>query len=248
MSENIDLIGESFEKSGIELNEYQIRQFYNYYLLLTEKNKVMNLTTITDYKDVIYKHFIDSCLISKIKEFYNVVNEKRQLSMIDVGTGAGFPGIPLKILYPDLKVTLLDSLNKRINFLKETVNVLELDNVECIHGRAEEYGNKIEYREKFDICVSRAVANLSTLSEYTIPFIRVKGVFISYKAGNIEEEVNNSKNALKMLNSKIIKVENVYLNDNNGNVYERNFVIIEKDKKLSSKYPRKSGMPSKNPL
>lgn len=168
--------------------------------------------------------------------------------LIDVGTGGGFPGIPIKILYPNIKMTLLDSLNKRINFLKEVVKELGLEGVECIHGRAEDYGSDIKYREKYDICVSRAVANLSTLSEYCVPFVKVGGSFISYKASDIQEEVSHSKKAVKILSSKIVGVKKIELNDNDENIYERNFVIITKERKLSKLYPRKSGIPSKNPL
>lgn len=245
------IIGKAFNKIGIHLSEVQINQFYNYYLFLVEKNKVMNLTAITEYEDVIIKHFVDSLLICKIKYFDDMLNrntEGNSIRMIDVGTGAGFPGIPIKIVYPDIKITLLDSLNKRISFLNEVIEKLNMKDITCIHGRAEDYGCNPDYREKFDICVSRAVANLSTLSEYCVPFINVGGEFISYKASDIEQEVKHSKNAVKQLGCKVIDVIKMNLLDMKENEYERSFVIISKEKVLSKKYPRKSGIPSRKPL
>lgn len=253
--ENMDcernFIKEAFIKIGIELNELQINQFYKYYLYLVEKNKVMNLTAITEYEDVVIKHFVDSLLICKVKYFENMLinsDEHKIKNLIDIGTGAGFPGIPIKIVYPDIKITLLDSLNKRINFLNEVIEILDLKNITCIHGRAEDYGCNPEYREKYDICVSRAVANLSTLSEYCVPFIKVGGTFVSYKASAIETEVSQADNAFKQLGCKVKDVEKMNLSDRKDNEYERSFVIICKEKTLSKKYPRKSGIPSRNPL
>lgn len=244
-------IEDSFNKIGIQLTELQINQFYEYYLYLIEKNKVMNLTAITEFEDVVIKHFIDSILICKVEWFEKFILNGRTgdgVRMIDVGTGAGFPGIPIKIVYSDIKITLLDSLNKRINFLNEVIEKLELKDITCIHGRAEDYGCNPEYREKFDICVSRAVANLSTLSEYCVPFIKIGGKFVSYKASEIEEELHLAKNAVKLLGCNIDNVLKLNLSDGKENVYERSFVIINKEKKLQKKYPRKSGTPSKNPL
>ena len=243
----INKIIEQFDNFGIVICELQAKQFYDYFELLVETNKVMNLTAITEFDDVVFKHFIDSVLIKNIKELDERLSGS-DVSIIDVGTGAGFPGIPLKILYPNIKLTLLDSLNKRINFLKSVVEKLELKNVECIHGRAEDFGSNKKYREKYDFCVSRAVANLSTLSEYCLPFVKVGGNFISYKALSTEEEVENAKRAIKILSSKIIDVYKMVVKDNNNTEYERNFVIINKEKILSKQYPRKSGIPSKNPL
>lgn len=251
MSCDRSFIEKAFNRIGIELSELQINQFYEYYLYLVEKNKVMNLTAITEYEDVVIKHFVDSLLICKVKCFDNIVNKKnndKKIRVIDVGTGAGFPGIPIKILYPDMEITLLDSLNKRINFLNEVIEKLDLKKITCIHGRAEDYGCNSKYREEFDICVSRAVANLSTLSEYCVPFIKVGGKFISYKASDIEEEIKQAKNALKMLGCKIDDVLKMNLSDMRENKYERSFVVIDKEKILSKKYPRKSGIPSRNPL
>lgn len=242
-----DKIIEQFGNFGIVISEIQANQFYDYFEMLIETNKFINLTAITEFDDVVFKHFIDSVLIKNIYE----IDEKllgSEISIIDVGTGAGFPGIPLKILYPNIKLTLLDSLNKRIKFLQSVVEKLQIKDVECIHGRAEDFGSDKKYREKYDFCVSRAVANLSTLSEYCLPFVKVGGNFISYKSSSAEDEVENAKKAIKILSSKIIDVNKMIVKDNNDIEYERNFVIINKEKKLLKQYPRKSGIPSKNPL
>ena len=207
--------------------------------MVVEKNKVMNLTGITEFDEFIDKHYIDSLSI------VNAVDMTRVNSIIDVGTGAGFPGIPLKILYPHLKITLLDSLNKRIRFLDSVVNDLGLEDVTLIHGRAEDAGRDLNHREKYDLCVSRAVANLSTLSEYCTPFIKVEGEFISYKASNSEEEINSSKSAVSKLGCEIKWIKNMKIPDSD---IERTFVCISRKKTLSSRYPRKSGIPSKEPL
>lgn len=248
MSEKIDIIISEFKKAGISVSEMQAKMFYEYYDMLIETNKVMNLTAITEFDDVIFKHFIDSVLINNIESIKEEINSKKNISIIDVGTGAGFPGIPLKILYPDINITLLDSLNKRITFLESVIERLNLKNVKCIHGRAEDFGNDKKYREKYDFCVSRAVANLSTLTEYCIPFVKVKGKFISYKASNVDEEINEAKNAIKLLSANISDVNKMIIKDNTGTEYERNFVIIEKVKPLKKQYPRKSGIPSRKPL
>lgn len=243
----INKIIEQFGDFGIEISELQAKQFYDYFEMLVETNKVMNLTAITEFDDVVFKHFIDSVLIKNIKELDEKLSGS-YVSIIDVGTGAGFPGIPLKILYPNIKLTLLDSLNKRIKFLQSVVEKLNLKNVECLHGRAEDFGSDKKYREMYDFSVSRAVANLSTLSEYCLPFVKVGGCFISYKASNTEDEVDIAKKAIKILSSKIIDINKMIVKDYNNTEYERNFVIIRKEKKLSKQYPRKSGIPSKNPL
>ena len=167
-------IRDEFSKIQIELSEKQAEQFEQYYEMLIAKNEVMNLTAITKFEEVVQKHFIDSVMIKEVRELGD--NEK----WIDVGTGAGFPGIPLKIVYPQLQVTLLDSLNKRVKFLQEVVDALGLEQVEALHGRAEEYAKKAEYREQYDCCVSRAVANLASLSEYCLPFVKVGGAFVSF--------------------------------------------------------------------
>ena len=231
-------------KINIEISDDQINCFEKYYELLIEKNKVMNLTAITDKEDVIVKHFIDSiALIPYLTD--KGINTNNKLKIIDIGTGAGFPGLPLKIMMPDVKFTLLDSLNKRVSFLNEVIDELELKDIEALHGRAEDYASDNKYREKYDICVSRAVANLSTLSEYCIPFVKEDGFFISYKAGESEEEINNSKNAIKILGGKINKVEEFVLP---GTDASRVFVFIRKQELTDKKYPRKAGVPAKKPL
>lgn len=231
-------------KINIEISDDQINCFEKYYELLIEKNKVMNLTAITDKEDVIVKHFIDSiALIPYLTD--KGININNKLKIIDIGTGAGFPGLPLKIMMPDVKFTLLDSLNKRVSFLNEVIYELKLKDIEALHGRAEDYASDNKYREKYDICVSRAVANLSTLSEYCIPFVKEDGFFISYKAGESEEEINNSKNAIKILGGKINKVEEFVLP---GTDVSRVFVFIRKLELTDKKYPRKAGVPAKKPL
>ena len=231
-------------KINIEISDDQINCFEKYYELLIEKNKVMNLTAITDKEDVIVKHFIDSiALIPYLLD--KGININNKLKIIDIGTGAGFPGLPLKIMMPDVKFTLLDSLNKRVSFLNEVIDELKLKDIEALHGRAEDYASDNKYREKYDICVSRAVANLSTLSEYCIPFVKEDGYFISYKAGESEEEINNSKNAIKILGGKINKVEEFVLP---GTDVSRVFVFIRKKELTDKKYPRKAGVPAKKPL
>lgn len=239
MELNTSVFYSGIEKLGILLSEQQINQFLKYYEMLIEKNKVMNLTAITEFDEVVVKHFIDSISIAK---YYSM---EKDSSVIDVGTGAGFPGIPLKIVYPDLSVTLLDSLNKRVKFLAEVCEELGLQNVEMIHGRAEDFGNIADYREKYDVCVSRAVANLSTLSEYCLPFVKTGGYFIPYKSGNIEEELQSSKKALNILGAKVEKIETFMLPDTE---IGRSFVFIKKKKNMPKKYPRKAGLPSKEPL
>lgn len=231
-------------KINIEISDDQINCFEKYYELLIEKNKVMNLTAITDKEDVIVKHFIDSiALIPYLTD--KGININNKLKIIDIGTGAGFPGLPLKIMMPDVKFTLLDSLNKRVSFLNEVIDELKLKDIEALHGRAEDYASDNKYREKYDICVSRAVANLSTLSEYCIPFVKEDGYFISYKAGESEEEINKSKNAIKILGGKINKVEEFVLP---GTDVSRVFVFIRKLELTDKKYPRKAGVPAKKPL
>ncbi len=226
-------------KLNIQLNEKQMYQFKFYYEMLIETNKVMNLTAITEYNEVVDKHFVDS--LSLIQ----AIDLNRPLKMIDVGTGAGFPGIPLKIAFPQLRIVLLDSLNKRINFLNRVIEALELTDIKTIHGRAEDFGRNPEYRERFDLCVSRAVANLSTLSEYCLPFVQVGGHFIPYKSGKIQEEMEASRRAVTLLGGNIAECLSYNLADTD---MERSLVIIDKVKPTKKAYPRKAGKPSKEPL
>lgn len=229
------------EEFEIYLNEEQARQFLNYYDLLKEWNSFMNLTAITEFHEVLKKHFVDS--LSLIKAIPDLA--EKSYSVIDVGTGAGFPGIPLKIAFPNLKITLLDSLNKRIKFLNETVSELKLEDVVLIHGRAEDFSKPEKKRESFDLCVSRAVANLSTLSEYCIPFVKKGGYFISYKSEKLSEEFDSAKKAIQVLGGKYERQIEFNLPD--SDIY-RNLVVIKKEKSTPLKYPRKAGLPSKEPI
>ncbi|WP_343210227.1 16S rRNA (guanine(527)-N(7))-methyltransferase RsmG [Anaerolentibacter hominis] len=225
------------------LTDAQEKQFQKYYELLTEKNKVMNLTAITEYEEVKLKHFVDSLSLIKAKRYLPASMEG--LRLIDVGTGAGFPGIPLKIYYPELEVVLMDSLNKRIGFLNEVIQELGLHGITAVHSRAEELAHKVEFREQYNICTSRAVANLATLSEYCLPFLRIGGVFISYKSGNISEELDSSKKAIQILGGKIKGIQEFTLP---GNEIARSLVVIEKVKHTGKKYPRTPGKPGKEPI
>lgn len=227
------------EQLNIALTEQQLEQFQTYYEMLIEKNKVMNLTGITEKGEVIDKHFIDSILLNK------AVDTTKPLKILDLGTGAGFPGIPLKIAYPNLNITLLDSLNKRIKFLEEVIEELGLQEIVAIHGRAEDYAKQKEHREQYDLCVSRAVANLATLSEYCLPYVKEGGYFISYKSGAVEEELNQSKKAIQEFGGRVKEVIPFTLPETD---IERTFVVIEKEKKTPKKYPRKAGLPAKEPI
>ena len=231
-----DFLKDSLNRIGVEPSDNQIEQLNKFYEMLVEKNKVMNLTAITEYEDVVIKHFIDSLIV----QYAYPVNKVK--SVIDVGTGAGFPGIVLKIFNKDVNFTLLDSLNKRINFLNEVKEELGLDKLSLIHGRAEDFARKPEYREQFDICVSRAVANLSTLAEYCLPFVKKGGFFIAMK-GAAEED--SYENALKELFGKV-ESENVFTLPESD--FTRRIICVNKIENLSTRYPRKAGIPKKNPL
>ena len=230
---------EKLSQIGITLSDKQKEQFDKFYELLVEWNKVINLTGITEYEEVNEKHFVDSLSIVKVIDMNTVE------TVIDIGTGAGFPGIPLKIAFPHIKVVLLDSLNKRINFLNTVIKELGLENIETIHGRAEDFAKQPEYREQFDLCVSRAVANLATLSEYCIPYVKKDGMFVPYKSGEIDEEVEQSKKAIHVLGGKLDKVIKFQLP---GTEIGRSFVKISKVQNTAKKYPRKAGLPSKEPI
>lgn len=225
------------EELKISLSEKQISQFMAYYEFLVEKNKVMNLTAITEFDDVVEKHFLDSLSVVKAYDF------SKKTTALDLGTGAGFPGIPLKIAFPELDVTLVDSLNKRVLFLREVIERLGLKNIAAVHARAEELGQNSDYREKFDLVVSRAVANLSSLGEYCIPFAKVGGQFISYKSGGIEAELENAKHAISILGGEVKQLCKFQLCEQ-----KRSFVAVEKVKPTPKKYPRKAGTPTKEPL
>lgn len=222
---------------GFLLEEKQINQFYVYMKLLLEWNEKINLTAITNPEEIILKHFIDSMTIAKYID--------KKLKLIDVGTGAGFPGIPLKIIREDIEITLLDSLNKRVNFLNEVISQLGLTKIQTIHSRVEDFGQDKKYREKFDCATSRAVANLSTLAEYLMPLVKLNGVCISMKGSNIEEEIQESKKAISVLGGKIEKREEFQLPKSN---MDRNIIIIRKINSTPQKYPRKSGTPAKDPI
>lgn len=237
MAYQLDKFEKGLEDLGISLNETQIKQFLDYYELLVETNKVMNLTAITEFDEVIEKHFLDSLSLCRIYDL------NREIRVLDLGTGAGFPGVPLKIAFPQIRLVLADSLNKRIKFLENVVGELSLQNVSCVHGRAEKMGRNKEYREQFDLCVSRAVANLSSLSEYCIPFVKEGGAFISYKSGEIEEEANAAKKAISVLGGELREIYKFDLYEQ-----KRSFVIIDKKKKTPKAYPRKAGTPTKEPL
>lgn len=230
-------IKENMKKININITDMQIEKFFKYMNLLIEWNKKINLTAIIEPNDIIIKHFVDCGTLLK----YLNSNEK----VIDIGTGAGFPGIPLKILDESLDITLVDSLNKRVNFLNEVVSNLNLHKINVIHSRAEDLARNMEYREKFDKVVSRAVANLTTLSEYDLPFLKIKGKFLGMKSFEIEEEIENARKAIEILGGKIEKVDRFNLIDSD---IGRSIVIISKKNRTPKQYPRKAGKPLKEPL
>lgn len=230
---------QDLKELGVSLTDKQIEQFLIYYELLTEWNSFMNLTAITEYEDVLKKHFVDS--VSLIQ----AVDVRKKLTLIDVGTGAGFPGLALKIAYPEFKVTLLDSLQKRIQFLDAVIEKLGLEGIETIHGRAEDFAKPQKLRESFDLCVSRAVANLSTLSEYCLPFVKVGGYFIPYKSEKIAQEKEEAEKALELLGGKFERQVEFMLPS--SDIY-RNLFVIKKVKETPKKFPRKAGLPAKEPI
>ena len=227
----------SMNSIGIELTDSQLNAFETYYDMLIDRNKVMNLTAITEFDEVMDKHFLDSVYL------FRSIELKANYKLIDIGTGAGFPGIPLKIVFPELKITLLDSLNKRVGFLNDVIDELNLNGIEAIHGRAEDIARDKAYRASYDVAVSRAVANLSTLSEYCLPFVKIGGKFVSYKSGDCADEVDNAKAAIHLLGGKINKIDEFSYSNNS-----RSFIVIDKVMNTSNKYPRKAGLPSKKPL
>ena len=237
--EKTAFIKEKIQELGLTVSERQAEQFGLYYELLVQWNSFMNLTAITEFEEVVQKHFVDSLSIIQ------VINPEDVDNLMDVGTGAGFPGIPLKIMYPHLNVTLLDSLKKRIDFLQEVNGRLQLEKIEAIHGRAEDYAKKGRNREQYDLCVSRAVANLSTLSEYCLPYVKIGGAFVPYKSGEIEKELEKAKSAVFLLGGKTEVCKTFVLP---GTDIGRSLLCIRKVNGCPQKYPRKSGMPAKEPL
>ena len=230
---------EFLEKHGMALSDKQEQQFYKYFELLVETNKTVNLTAITEFDEVGEKHFLDSVAPIAFIDF------KKYESLIDIGTGAGFPGLPLKILFPHLNVVLADSLNKRINFLNLVIEELGLTGVCAVHGRAEELARDPEYRESFDICVSRAVSRLSSLSELCIPFVKPEGCFIPYKTNNSDEEIKEAGKAITLLGGKIDRKIDVSIGSSH---LARSFPVIIKIKPTPNTYPRKNGVPQKKPI
>lgn len=243
---DINLLDEKAKETGITLSKRQLCQFYDYFTLLVEWNDKINLTAITKWEDVVLKHFIDSLSIVKcfndFDEFYAFFKGK---TLADIGTGAGFPGIPLKILVPELNVTLMDSLEKRVNFLNTVCKSLELSNISAVHGRVEDLAHLEQYREKFDFSTARAVAALPVLSEYCLPFVKTGGCFIAYKSEKAPEEIEASGKAISILGGKINRSVEFLLPDSDLN---RNIILINKVSSVSNKYPRKAGVPSKKPL
>lgn len=237
MEYQLEKFKHGLDELGIALKDEQMQQFLTYYEMLVEKNKVMNLTAITEFDEVVEKHFLDSLSLVKA---YDLTQPVR---ILDLGTGAGFPGIPLKIAFPELEIVLADSLNKRILFLDEVIAELGLQKITTVHARAEELARNKEYRESFDLVVSRAVANLASLSEYCVPFVKLGGKFISYKSGEIDEELVNAKRAIFLLGGKTEEVVKFDLYDQ-----KRSFVLIKKEKGTPKTYPRKAGTPTKSPL
>ncbi len=228
---------EKAEKIQVKIEEVQAKKLYDYMQLLLSWNEKMNLTAITEPNEVIVKHFIDSFTVSQYIE--------KNSYMVDVGTGAGFPGIPLKIVRPDISIVLVDSLQKRVHFLEEVIQKLTLTDIDAIHSRIEEFGKNKIYREKFDYVTSRAVANLAVLSEYMLPLLKISGKAICMKGANVETEINEAKKAIKILGGKIEKVETFLLPDTD---MSRNIIVIKKQQNTPNQYPRKAGLPAKQPI
>lgn len=242
LEEALSILYNGLDDLNIKITKNQEKQLIRYYEMLVEKNKVMNLTSITEIKEVVVKHFLDSLALVKIISSDYL---KKQIKVIDIGTGAGFPGIPLKIVFPEIDVTLLDSLNKRLVFLNEVIEDIGLHNIETVHGRSEDIARDCEHREKYDLCVSRAVANLSSLSELCIPFVKREGFFVSYKAGDSADEISEAGYAIEKLGGKVENIVEFTIPNTNLN---RVFVKIKKEKETPKAYPRKAGTPIKLPL
>lgn len=239
MEYNIAILENGCRELGISLSKLQKEQLIHYYELLCEWNKVMNLTGITELDEVLLKHFVDSLTIVKALDMRGIQN------MIDVGTGAGFPGIPIKIMFPHIQVVLLDSLNKRLNFLNAVIGELGLTGVETIHRRAEEAARMEQYRDTFDLSVSRAVSRLCVLTEYCLPYVKAGGYFVSYKSGKVQEELEEGKKAISLLGARLEKVVEFQLLDSE---MDRSLVVIKKERATPKKFPRNAGKPAKEPL
>lgn len=246
--ENQSILIEGLKSFGLDISDKQIMQFEKYYEMLVEKNKVMNLTAITEYDDVMLKHFVDSLSIAKVamedKRIAKLLDSEHS-SLLDLGTGAGFPGLPIKIMYPKLRVTLMDSLNKRIKFLNEVIQELELENIEAVHARAEEFAGKPEYREQYDFVVSRAVARMSTLTEFCFGYVKRGGYFLPYKAGGAIEEIHEGSNAVKVMGGKLEIIKEFCLPDSD---ISRCIPIVRKVENTPKKYPRVGRKAEKTPL
>ena len=227
---------------GITITDEQLAKLHLYYEMMTETNKVMNLTAITEYEEVCIKHWLDSlCLVKAVPELASGAEYR----VIDIGTGAGFPGVPLKILFPQIRLTLLDSLGKRISFLQGVVDQCGLTDTECLHARAEEYSRRPEYREKYDLCVSRAVTRMASLTELCLPYVKVGGRFIPYKAGECDEEVNEARKAIAVMGGKLLTSERFLVPESD---LGRTLVVVKKERPTDKKYPRGGGKPMKNPI
>ena len=237
MSERSEYIINRMKEAGYQLSEDQAAQFLGYYDMMIEKNQVMNLTRITEFKEAVDKHFVDSLMLSR------VLDVSRIHKLIDIGTGGGFPGIPLKIMYPHMSVVMLDSVGKKIDFVNEVIEKLDLKDVCALHVRAEDMARDRKHREKYDVCVSRAVANMTVLTEYCLPFVRVGGFFVAYKGDDRPEELAAAEKAVKVLGGKPMEFDRFSLFG-----MGRCLVKIRKDRKTPMQYPRKAGMPAKAPI
>ena len=237
---NLTKLNNGLKSLNISATDDQIDRLVRFYEMVVETNEVMNLTSITDWDEFVDKHFLDSLVLESV--FPEIKDANR---VIDIGTGAGFPGIPLAIIYPNIEFSLLDTLTKRINFLDEVCKELELDNISLIAGRAEDYGKDSSYREQYDLCVTRAVAEINVLSEFTIPFVKENGKIVFYKSNSVKEELEQGNNSINTLGGKLNNNIEVLIPNTE---YKRNLIIIDKVENTPSKYPRKAGIPKKRPL
>ena len=240
-----EYLQKAFAAEGIALDAKQTAAFLTYAELLARKNEVMNLTAITEFADVVHKHFLDSCAAARLPWF---APEGRRIRLVDVGSGAGFPGIPLKILYPELKIVLLDSLQKRVGFLNEVIGTLGLEDIEAIHARAEDGARREDLRESFDVAVSRAVAALPVLAEYCLPYVKIGGSFLAYKGSGVEEEAEAAKGAVRRLGGDAPQLTLFSLTGADGEILGRSLVRVIKTAPTPKKYPRKAGTAARAPL